>query len=124
MTFPMTIPMRPTGPRVLSKHRIIICTVLGICYLFTTLLMSCSRISNDTIDEDDLIANSLESHWIDQGIARASMYQELNKLRYDAIDTVLRDADVALRNTSVYSVTLKPQTAPSGDPHDYLSLAK
>lgn len=122
MTFPMTVPMRQTGPKVFTKHRIAILLVLGICYLFTTLLMGCNGIGEE--EEHEFIPDSLQSHWIDNGIARANMYRELNKLRYDAMDTVMRDADVALHNTSVYSVTLKPQTAPSGDVHDYLSLAK
>jgi hypothetical protein len=84
--------------------------------------MGCNGIGEE--EEHEFIPDSLQSHWIDNGIARANMYRELNKLRYDAMDTVMRDADVALHNTSVYSVTLKPQTAPSGDVHDYLSLAK
>ncbi|KAL1915492.1 uncharacterized protein VTP21DRAFT_6616 [Calcarisporiella thermophila] len=41
-----------------------------------------------------------------------------------AVSQIVNSADIALRNTSVYSVTIKPQLAPSGDRHDYLSLAK
>ncbi|KAI8361083.1 alginate lyase-domain-containing protein [Mortierella sp. GBAus27b] len=41
-----------------------------------------------------------------------------------AIALLLREADLALKNTDVYSVTNKDQTAPSGDIHDYLSLSK
>ncbi|KAF9577040.1 hypothetical protein BGW38_008010 [Lunasporangiospora selenospora] len=41
-----------------------------------------------------------------------------------AIALIVREADLALRSTEVYSVTNKNQTAPSGDIHDYLSLSK
>lgn len=58
------------------------------------------------------------------GVGRANMYKELRTLRDLAKDLAIKDAQIALANTSVYSVTLKPQNAPSGDPHDYLSLAK
>jgi hypothetical protein len=58
------------------------------------------------------------------GAGRVSMYKELRTLRDFAKQLAIKDAEVALANTSVYSVTLKPQYAPSGDPHDYLSLAK
>ncbi|KAL1922853.1 uncharacterized protein VTP21DRAFT_9229 [Calcarisporiella thermophila] len=47
-----------------------------------------------------------------------------NEERQRAKMLVIHDADIAVRNESVYSVTLKQQTAPSGDKHDYLSLAK
>ncbi|CAG8795940.1 15143_t:CDS:1, partial [Dentiscutata erythropus] len=32
---------------------------------------------------------------------------------------IIHKADLAVANTNVYSVTLKPQLAPSNDPHDY-----
>ncbi|KAI8595246.1 alginate lyase-domain-containing protein [Dissophora ornata] len=55
-------------------------------------------------------------------------YAELlsaNKREFDyATALLVREADLALRNTEVYSVTNKDQTAPSGDIHDYLSLSK
>ncbi|KAG0280466.1 hypothetical protein BGZ96_001559 [Linnemannia gamsii] len=41
-----------------------------------------------------------------------------------AIALIVKEADTALRNEQVYSVTNKGQTAPSGDKHDYLSLSK
>ncbi|CAG8818252.1 18231_t:CDS:1, partial [Dentiscutata erythropus] len=41
--------------------------------------------------------------------------EQHNIMLYDIIDR----ADLAVANTSVYSVTLKPQLAPSNDPHDY-----
>ncbi|KAG0209019.1 hypothetical protein BGX28_000203 [Mortierella sp. GBA30] len=41
-----------------------------------------------------------------------------------AIALIVREADLALKSTAVYSVTLKNQTAPSNDIHDYLSLSK
>ncbi|KAF9993627.1 hypothetical protein BGZ79_001677 [Entomortierella chlamydospora] len=48
-----------------------------------------------------------------------------NKREFDyAIALLVREANVALKNTDVYSVTNKNQTAPSGDIHDYLSLSK
>lgn len=88
--------------------------------------MSCSRISNENelSASTSTVTSSMESYWLSDGAARAAALKELSKLRYDAMDIVLKDADVALRNDSVYSVVLKPQVAPSGDVHDYLSLAK
>ncbi|KAI1317985.1 hypothetical protein EDD11_007368 [Mortierella claussenii] len=48
-----------------------------------------------------------------------------NKREFDyAIALLIREADLALKNEDVYSVTNKNQTAPSGDIHDYLSLSK
>ncbi|KAF9575899.1 hypothetical protein EC968_001282 [Mortierella alpina] len=41
-----------------------------------------------------------------------------------AIALIVREADLALKSTEVYSVTNKNQTAPSNDIHDYLSLSK
>ncbi|KAF0369721.1 chondroitin AC/alginate lyase [Gigaspora margarita] len=46
--------------------------------------------------------------------------EQHNEMLYDLV----HKADLAVANTSVYSVTLKPQFAPSNDPHDYLSLAR
>ncbi|KAF0369720.1 chondroitin AC/alginate lyase [Gigaspora margarita] len=40
------------------------------------------------------------------------------------LNYIVRKANSAVANNSVYSVTLKPQLAPSNDPHDYLSLAR
>ncbi|KAK3825809.1 MAG: alginate lyase domain-containing protein [Benniella sp.] len=37
---------------------------------------------------------------------------------------MIREADLALQSTDVYSVTNKNQTTPSNDIHDYLSLSK
>lgn len=126
MTFTTTAPVRPTGPRVFTKSRLVTILVAGICYLFVSLLMSCSRISNENelSASTSTVTSSMESYWLSDGAARAAALKELSKLRYDAMDIVLKDADVALRNDSVYSVVLKPQVAPSGDVHDYLSLAK
>ncbi|KAF9901154.1 hypothetical protein BX616_002361 [Lobosporangium transversale] len=48
-----------------------------------------------------------------------------NKREFDyAVALLIREADLALNRTEVYSVTNKNQTAPSGDIHDYLSLSK
>lgn len=41
-----------------------------------------------------------------------------------AIALIVKEADQALKNENVYSVTLKSQSAPSNDMHDYLSLSK
>ncbi|KAF9182402.1 hypothetical protein BGZ51_007066 [Haplosporangium sp. Z 767] len=41
-----------------------------------------------------------------------------------AVALLVREADTALKNTKVFSVTNKDQTAPSNDIHDYLSLSK
>ncbi|KAG0362908.1 alginate lyase-domain-containing protein [Gamsiella multidivaricata] len=55
-------------------------------------------------------------------------YAELlsaNKREFDyAVALLVREASLALKNTEVYSVTNKNQTAPSNDIHDYLSLSK
>ncbi|KAG5457210.1 MAG: alginate lyase-domain-containing protein [Olpidium bornovanus] len=42
----------------------------------------------------------------------------------EVLVTLRRDAEIARRNDTVFSVTLKPQVPPSGDVHDYLSLAR
>ncbi|KAF8935413.1 hypothetical protein BGZ47_009960 [Haplosporangium gracile] len=41
-----------------------------------------------------------------------------------AIALIVKEADLALKNENIYSVTNKNQVAPSKDPHDYLSLSK
>ncbi|KAG0044080.1 hypothetical protein BGZ83_010676 [Gryganskiella cystojenkinii] len=41
-----------------------------------------------------------------------------------AVALIVKEADLALKSTDVYSVVLKDQTAPSNDIHDYLSLSK
>ncbi|CAB4396982.1 unnamed protein product [Rhizophagus irregularis] len=48
----------------------------------------------------------------------------LRQQHHQMLSTLLSKADNALRNNSVYSVTLKPQLAPSNDPHDFMSLAR
>lgn len=40
------------------------------------------------------------------------------------IENLVKSAEIAYANNSVYSVTLKPQLPPSGDPHDYMSLGR
>ncbi|CAG8673110.1 22888_t:CDS:1 [Cetraspora pellucida] len=40
------------------------------------------------------------------------------------LKNLIRSADIAVANTSVYSVILKPQLPPSNDPHDYMSLSR
>ncbi|KAG0288987.1 hypothetical protein BGZ96_007342 [Linnemannia gamsii] len=46
--------------------------------------------------------------------------------RAESVAYVLRQANIAYRNDSVYSVVIKPKSkrAPSGDVHDYTSLAR
>ncbi|CAG8638316.1 12911_t:CDS:2 [Gigaspora margarita] len=46
------------------------------------------------------------------------------ELHNQMLYNIVHKADSAVANTSVYSVTLKPQLAPSNDPHDYMSLAR
>src|ERR1051325_3257264 len=48
----------------------------------------------------------------------------LRKQHQAAIETLVRSADRAVANNTVYSVTLKPQLPPSGDEHDYMSLGR
>src|SRR5438132_4869754 len=48
----------------------------------------------------------------------------LTKQHDEAVDQLIKSADLAVANNSVYSVTLKAQLPPSGDPHDYMSLAR
>ncbi|CAG8638328.1 12912_t:CDS:2, partial [Gigaspora margarita] len=46
------------------------------------------------------------------------------ELHNQMLCNIVHKADSAVANTSVYSVTLKTQLAPSNDPHDYLSLSR
>ncbi|RIA83398.1 alginate lyase-domain-containing protein [Glomus cerebriforme] len=48
----------------------------------------------------------------------------LRQQHHQMLSNLLNKADKALKNDSIYSVTLKPQLAPSNDPHDYMSLAR
>jgi hypothetical protein len=48
----------------------------------------------------------------------------LRQQHHQMLSILLDKANIALKDDSVYSVTLKPQRAPSNDPHDYLSLAR
>src|SRR5436190_713365 len=48
----------------------------------------------------------------------------IRKQHQEAIAALTRSADRAVANNTVYSVTLKPQLPPSGDEHDYMSLAR
>ncbi|KAF9432679.1 hypothetical protein BGZ76_010463 [Entomortierella beljakovae] len=54
----------------------------------------------------------------------AQVLSATRRERNYAIALMVREADIALNSTEVYSVTNKNQTAPSGDIHDYLSLSK
>ncbi|KAF9420090.1 hypothetical protein BGZ94_009215 [Podila epigama] len=57
-------------------------------------------------------------------VTYAQMLSSTRRERDYAIALMVREADLALRSTEVYSVTNKNQTAPSGNIHDYLSLSK
>ncbi|KAF9109060.1 hypothetical protein BGX27_008043 [Mortierella sp. AM989] len=57
-------------------------------------------------------------------ISYAQVLSATRRERNYAIALMVREADLALNSTEVYSVTNKNQTAPSGDIHDYLSLSK
>ncbi|CAG8450982.1 4380_t:CDS:2 [Acaulospora morrowiae] len=48
----------------------------------------------------------------------------LKKQHQAMVANLVRSANNAVANNSVYSVTLKPQLAPSGDKHDYMSLGR
>ena len=57
-------------------------------------------------------------------ITYTQMLSATRRERDYAIALLVREANLALRSTDVYSVTNKNQTAPSGNIHDYLSLSK
>ena len=57
-------------------------------------------------------------------ISYAQMLSAVRRERDYAIALMVREAELALASTEVYSVTNKNQTAPSNDIHDYLSLSK
>ncbi|KAF9099005.1 hypothetical protein BGX29_007359 [Mortierella sp. GBA35] len=57
-------------------------------------------------------------------ISYAQMLSAARRERDYAIALMVREAELALGSTEVYSVTNKDQTAPSNDVHDYLSLSK
>ncbi|KAG0290069.1 hypothetical protein BGZ96_006468 [Linnemannia gamsii] len=57
-------------------------------------------------------------------VSYAQMLSAARRERDYAIALMVREAEIALASTAVYSVTNKDQTAPSNDIHDYLSLSK
>jgi hypothetical protein len=57
-------------------------------------------------------------------VSYAQMLSAARRERDYAIALMVREAELALASTEVYSVTNKDQTAPSNDIHDYLSLSK
>ncbi|KAF9576673.1 hypothetical protein BGW38_008126 [Lunasporangiospora selenospora] len=57
-------------------------------------------------------------------VSYPDLLSAIRRERDYAIALIVREADMALKSDKVYSVTLKNQTAPSGDVHDYLSLSK
>ncbi|CAB4396981.1 unnamed protein product [Rhizophagus irregularis] len=54
----------------------------------------------------------------------ANYLDTFRQQHYNMLSNLINKANKALKNDSVYSVTLKPQLAPSNDPHDYMSLAR
>ncbi|KAJ2956955.1 hypothetical protein NQZ79_g7277 [Umbelopsis isabellina] len=114
------------GSRFFTKPRMIICLLLSVCYLTLTAFMSTYERNGDADGSKypSVIGDAATPPTLGGGVGRANMYKELRTLRDLAKELAIKDAQIALANTSVYSVTLKPQNAPSGDPHDYLSLAK
>lgn len=57
-------------------------------------------------------------------VSYAQLLSAARRERDYAIALMVREAEIALASTEVYSVTNKNQTAPSNDIHDYLSLSK
>ncbi|KAG0080501.1 hypothetical protein BGZ90_012132 [Linnemannia elongata] len=57
-------------------------------------------------------------------VSYSQMLSAVRRERDYAIALMVREAELALASTEVYSVTNKNQTAPSNDIHDYLSLSK
>lgn len=57
-------------------------------------------------------------------VSYAQMLSAVRRERDYAIALMVREAELALASTEVYSVTNKNQMAPSNDIHDYLSLSK
>ncbi|KAF9150411.1 hypothetical protein BG015_007790 [Linnemannia schmuckeri] len=57
-------------------------------------------------------------------VSYAQMLSATRRERDYAIALMVREAELALASTEVYSVTNKKQMAPSNDIHDYLSLSK
>ncbi|KAI7831238.1 alginate lyase-domain-containing protein [Gamsiella multidivaricata] len=57
-------------------------------------------------------------------VSYAHFLSAIRRERNYAIALMVREADLAVQSTEVYSVTNKNQTAPSNDVHDYLSLSK
>ncbi|KAF9570694.1 hypothetical protein EC968_001478 [Mortierella alpina] len=69
-----------------------------------------------------ILENTIEAE-----VLRPYMSQKSHQgARNVAVGYILRQANTACRNNSIYSVVLKPKSkvAPSGDPHDYTSLAR
>ncbi|KAI1314412.1 hypothetical protein EDD11_002199 [Mortierella claussenii] len=87
-------------------------------------------------DEGDVAAGSDEEEEQDSAfsmavrerkaspVSYAKMLSATRRERNYAIALMVREAELALSSTEVYSVTNKNQTAPSNDIHDYLSLSK
>ncbi|KAF9373288.1 hypothetical protein CPC16_001914 [Podila verticillata] len=73
--------------------------------------------------EDIALINAIKARKASP-ITYTQMLSATRRERDYAIALLVREADLALRSTDVYSVTNKNQTAPSGNIHDYLSLSK
>ena len=79
--------------------------------------------SEETVTEETPLEKVTKA-WL----ASPATYPELlsaNRRERDyAVALIVKEADLAMKSTKVYSVTNKDQTAPSKDIHDYLSLSK
>ncbi|KAG0025868.1 hypothetical protein BGZ81_006787 [Podila clonocystis] len=79
--------------------------------------------AQDGVVEDVGLINAVKARKASP-ITYTQMLSATRRERDYAIALLVREANMALRSTDVYSVTNKNQTAPSGNIHDYLSLSK
>ncbi|KAJ3082306.1 hypothetical protein HK102_001801 [Quaeritorhiza haematococci] len=104
-------------------------TLLIICCLFISHLITATRAAVWPRDSNgNALKGSIETFWVDPQnlwINRGLWQQGRRELR-PAVNRVLRLADAAVADQTLYTVTAKPkdQIAPSGDIHDFYSLAR
>lgn len=79
--------------------------------------------TQDATAEDLTLINAIKARKASP-VTYTQMLSASRRERDYAIALLVREANLALRSTGVYSVTIKNQTAPSGNIHDYLSLSK
>ncbi|KAF9206203.1 hypothetical protein BGZ49_002852 [Haplosporangium sp. Z 27] len=75
------------------------------------------------LDEESELSKAIKDRKASP-MSYAHVLSATRRERNYAIALMVREANIALNSTEVYSVTNKNQTAPSGDIHDYLSLSK